>query len=226
MKRNFNNTPAPPAFVPVAETNKAKDVILSMLKEDEPDNLQTFLLINTLFSLISDDGSGVARPELPEQLEKFHMFKVCSRYMKSPNGEHHTRELERLKDNLKLACGAREGEYPSADEFRFCKDLQGHEVSFLQIVIIHHTVDQLYTLEGYLDKWKLVCFSTSLLAIPVISSDDNESQSAPTGPLAPTHEAKERTSYPMKQNGLTRQEKHAGQGYTRIAKRYRAVPLS
>ena len=119
MKRNFGNIPSAPAFVPVAKTDKVKYIILSMSKEDEPDDLQKLTLINTLFFLVSDDASGVTPPERSEQLEQFHMLKVCSKIYEDHPTDGTTPELERLEDNLRIVCGARAGEY-LAEELRFC----------------------------------------------------------------------------------------------------------
>ena len=70
----FINIPEAHDGVPVAKVQKAQEVIQAMSEEAEPADDQKILFINTLCSLISDDGTLVARPERPEQLEKFHMF--------------------------------------------------------------------------------------------------------------------------------------------------------
>lgn len=106
------------------------------------------------------------RPELEEHLQKYHMCKVCNLiYEFDPvGGTASAKDL--LKDNLNWVSRVAEGQYPSVNEKRYCRDLQDRFLSFLEMVSIYQKSDELYTMDGYRSKFNLRCYPNLPVPIP------------------------------------------------------------
>jgi len=143
--------------------------------------------------MFPNDPDLVSRPEVQGQLEKYHIFRACNKIYQNHPKDSDITDKEHLKNNLNWIRRANEDQYPSAGEKKYCKELQGHSLSFLELITIYQKADVLCSMEGCIVKWETMCFSTAETDVPMVAEAVDGIPMDQQQPAAAPDEVKEYT---------------------------------